>query len=101
MMMSNKDVADLLFFAADRIRFGGLAKDALEKDGAFCAVGAMSHRIPDYYWQYAPRAHAAVYRELGIDDRFGIVSWNNAPERTADEVIDVLTKAAKRLANGE
>lgn len=92
-------VAELLRESADRIRFGGLAKNILQDGDAYCVVGAICAVSASAL--LCTSAIEAVADELGLDRyrTWLIPQWNNAPERTADEVVEVLLRAAKRVEN--
>lgn len=94
--------------AADLIEERGLAKNVLgDAWGRVCVHGALnlaSHGSTEYS-SYTPpatrfpdpdastwRCGLLVARHIGISE--GIVAWNNAPERTAQEVIDALRSFA-------
>jgi hypothetical protein len=103
-MSEDIDVADVLNAAADYIATHGLAKEGFgSDDGPRCLLGAMSTAwqasdMPDSgtnpgcaLWGVAA---GAVSQAIGHP---GIAKWNDAPERTADEVITALLEAAARL----
>jgi hypothetical protein len=83
--------------AAQIIRERGLAKNTLEDDeGRVCLVYAIVLTVADDRID-EPRKRAlqaAVRAELGISDPTSLVHWNNQPERTQDEVIDLLERVA-------
>jgi hypothetical protein len=71
-----------------------------------------THLCPvDAIWQIAgrsgPRTDAlqnAMYAELARttgDLRIGFVDWNDAPERTKADVIDLIQRAANRAGGGD
>ena len=94
--------AKVLFEAANILREGGHCKGALANGTARCAMGAIMQaaeplsrtKYSGYYeWSRTiERAVANVENLIGVP--YGIVAWNNAPERTADEVIKMLERAA-------
>lgn len=80
-----------LLLAAAEIRRRGLCKGrSMPEPGPVCIYGGMSaSRVPD-----ATRMEAISRLEyyLGIAHA---IDWNDAPERTADEVIAALEEAAR------
>lgn len=88
-----------------------LAKFTLEDDDRnYCAVGAVRVAAMGDLWgsfldplpMEVQSAVVAVQRDLGLTcppDEFTLPHWNNAPERTKDEVRDQLMATAKRLRN--
>lgn len=92
-------VAQVLEDAADHIEQKGWCQGEYEADGgAVCAVGALDYAtgVSARGWLFGP-AHRVFQRRLGLH----IENWNDAPERTAHEVIDELKLAAKDIRNGE
>lgn len=110
--------------AADEIRRRGLTKGRqCDVDGRVCLHGAIAVAVGgrmDRKNGYVSRdsyQQQALYREAGAvalhylnthlkaDQLFGCAEWNNAPERTAAEVIAALEGAAdsraKALMAGE
>ncbi len=98
------EASKLLLKAADLIEKRGLAKDTEEDDrGRLCAIGALvtaMGKIP-----------LALGREGGWDDRGDpifqsalrrmeasvgnvVACWNNAPARTAEEVVSTMRRVA-------
>jgi hypothetical protein len=85
-------VADVLDDAADLIERGGLVKEALyDGEGAFCSVGALYEvcSTPSLRMD----AYTAIYSFTG---GCSVADWNNAPERTKQQVLDTFRLAAKR-----
>jgi hypothetical protein len=107
------ETAEILEEAANYLAEHGHTKHALMDDeGRVCAVGALRMVTGSMYGS-APLYPSviAVAADLGVDldnDPIGysaegrawnnVVKWNNAPERTGEEVIDqfLLTAAALR-----
>jgi hypothetical protein len=90
-------ISERLEDAADYIEVHGHCKGALENsDGNVCALGAID-RVAPAVGLFTDVRHA--FRQfLGSDrlvDFFSIAAWNNAPERTPQEVIDAFRGAAK------
>lgn len=87
----------LLLDSADRIECRGHAKDVLcSDDGAVCFRGALvdaqSWRTFCYLLPIHRLAERNMVSFLGI--QYGVVAWNNAPERTAEEVITAMRACA-------
>jgi hypothetical protein len=100
------DTADVLDAAADYIRahgwrqngFGG--PDCYGNHNPSCAVGAV--RLQEVYSAcFINPAVCAVERVVGLTSSCDLAHWNDAPERTADEVITALMEAAARVRLGE
>jgi hypothetical protein len=94
-------VADVLDRAADVIAERGLCKGSFEgPDGSVCAGGALRVALTggptnplgdDQFGTYM----YAVHRMTDVVDDV-VVNWNDAPQRTADDVIAALQEAARR-----
>jgi hypothetical protein len=75
----------------------GWCQNALEDEGRVCAVGAVN--VADHgcaQWDFenygaSISARAALNAAAGTE----IVAFNNTPERTFDEIVDVFDKAEK------
>ena len=91
----------LLLRAAEVLRDRGHCKNVIEDEhGRVCAMGALlvAARIQNY----SSRTNSCAAIELiqkrinsGLVDHWlGMVQWNNAPERTAAEVIEMFEQAA-------
>ena len=97
--------------AAEGIRKYGHAKEALWNGEGMCLIGAIiygacdtdappSDATTNYYSVSADTRELAVKTHLAIEDcvkRLGydfVMDYNNAPERTADEVINMLEEYA-------
>lgn len=110
------DAAELLDRTADVIEERGHAKESLEdEDGRVCLVGglnvaafgkALNTLDTDASWsellatlRTREQAVDALSAYLGVG-RFGLVPWNNAPEREPFEVTDACRHAAKVLRGG-
>lgn len=61
------------------------------EDGAVC-IGKAAQLQTNF-----PAALEAVARVIGCTDRFAIPAWNDAPERTFDEVLRVAKEADELL----
>lgn len=101
----------ILIEAASLIETRGHAKGWFEDSkGCLCATGAIgmaatgdpvgySDDIPPDVEAELSRAFRAAHAEVGAmrngDGR--IVPWNDAPERTASEVVSMLRRAAERV----
>lgn len=104
-MSTNADVLDR---AADLIERNGwwqnfyydLGTDLPKRECAVCARGAINlaanGRTPDRLSDVGQNALSALERYLGIsgDHPHSVADWNDAPERTAKEVIAALRGAA-------
>jgi hypothetical protein len=89
MSASPLSVADVLDRAADR----------LEPEGAWgdhCASTAIDS-VSQGDWRLGSQANNFFARYIGSgSDRFGVWSWNDAPERTQSEVVSALREAAAK-----
>lgn len=86
------EAATILSVAADLIEQRGLSKFALEDErGGLCINGAIMKAL-DGHWSDDHPAVVAVRRNFG--SHCGHVEWNNAPERTAGEVVALLRSLA-------
>lgn len=89
--------AQLCFKAADLIRKHGHVKEALgsPKDG-FCLLGAM-------YWaeHESMGETSSIYGAVAPKVGWYIPAWNNAPERTQEEVIALLEDVGYELMTAE
>ena len=105
-MTEPKSVADVLDAAADLLTpEGAWTQGALAKaaDGewvdsglspaasCWCLLGAVERGGGNPVWSAARRVIATA---LGVDEREGIPTWNDAPERTQPEVVAKLREAA-------
>lgn len=82
----------LLLKAADLLREKGHCKNIIEHQGRHCAVGAILASTSEHELHDAALDLLAKY--IGVDHRGDIPAWNNAPQRTADEVIEAFERAA-------
>ncbi len=81
----------VLLDAAEYIRVHGHCKgEGIARDGRVCSIGAI-FSVADTDSTWLAQHHLAAY--LRRSGEF-IVSFNDAPERTADEVIAALRAAA-------
>lgn len=91
--------AKLLLKAAALIEKHGLAKfTQLAEDGSMCTAGAIvvaEERNPHECDGYGPVGKIAIARLLPhIGQEYGPADWNNAPERTKDQVVAKLRAVA-------
>lgn len=87
--------------AIDRLERQGWVQGELGRpDGSACLVGALYFES-DIELEVYGRGIQAVKNVLGFDpcDQAcaDVVSWNDAPGRTADEVVECLRLASKEL----
>lgn len=89
-------VGQCLMDGADRIRKHGHAKKVLRSpEGGYCIVGALydvKEKVP--FTAIYNGVAAAAFRAIEAKTCDSILGWNDAPERTAEEVIAVLESAA-------
>ena len=116
-MLYNKDwdrvpsnpVSDLLMKAAGLIEKHGHTKGQLkDKNGSMCFMGAIWQETSQIDLGLEAAKTTAMALGLGFDSHYKMgpssalwtmVEWNNAPERTAQEVIDAMRLAAKTYQN--
>jgi hypothetical protein len=89
------DVANVLNDAADHLCFGGWVQGQHYRGTASCAVGALDRATPRS--RLVMQAEETLKRYLGVRS---IMSWNDSPDRTADEVVNAMRHAAKELRDG-
>jgi hypothetical protein len=81
--------------AAEYISGHGWTQDRMEgRDGSTCALGAILNACygdEDAYGQAVARLNRHIRSHVAISD------WNDAPGRTAEEVILTLKRAAEEL----
>jgi len=101
------NVADILDAAADELECNGHTKNDLgTPDGPKCVTGAVFH-VTNLDITDVPNVQGAFkalgdYLDLPKRHEWGgleLLEWNNAPERTAEEVIDAMRNTAKELRN--
>ena len=80
----------LLLDAADGIEAKGHAKGMIDDSGAMCVVGALSFAARER-WRLIIEAIEPLRIFLGVPC---VVDWQDAPERTAAEVIDTMRACA-------
>lgn len=86
---------DVLLAAADRIEIRGHCQGASEIDGRCCVIGALDRTTSDPALYNKATAMLCRYIGAPADHWFArIVTWNDAPGRTAAEVISALRGAA-------
>jgi hypothetical protein len=89
--LTNQEIAAK---AADLIEQRGHAKGALyDHRGRLCLLGALNMAVSGLPRHNHGGTRAMRYVEQFIGDQ-DAVRWNNAPERTPEEVIAVLRRAA-------
>jgi hypothetical protein len=108
MNVDNGYLADIFDKAADEILVRGHIKEScINAAGEVCALGALSlaaglqvvDPVTDK-WNGPPVAYHLIDRIIRLmANRLGVYTaeWNDAPERTADEVIEELRQTAKSL----
>jgi hypothetical protein len=100
-------VVKVLYDAADLIDQRGLAKGIRrDSEGRLCLHGAIEFAMTGTAWSSGEKhkevsRHVRKYLEhnlgfVGLTD-YGCAEWNNAPERTKQEVVDALRGAAEML----
>ena len=86
-------VSRVLLDAADYIEKHGHCKGmSRRRDGAVCVAGSISVVIWSAELRLSARRRLSAY--IGIPPYLNIPVWNDAPARTADEVISALRGAA-------
>lgn len=98
----------ILIKAADIVRERGLHKGSLISDsGCPCTVGALglansSDDVPDFD-EPINELQFAIAKELGLSTKSDVTPslvigrWNDAPERTGDDVIALFERVAEKL----
>lgn len=103
---NDNPVSKLLLGGAAMIEKHGHAKYILKDDkGSLCFMGAL-FAVQGYVPEKAVEAAKATCKAVGISWNVDfpstsvgrIVDWNNAPERTGQEVIDAMRAAAYAVA---
>lgn len=99
-MSPQSKVAKILNGAADYIEKYGHCKGHFQDGtGACCTLGAM--RLQTEYrisWAWGEGSVAAFSKHIKNGwGEAGIANWNDAPERTKEEVIAALREAAKQV----
>lgn len=105
-MLYNKDwnrdktlnpAKDILLRAADLLEKHGHIKDRLGNPSiGMCANGAIWYAVKEETESYLAGVNA-LSTHLGLHNFMLIPEWNNAPERTAEEVITAMKEAANAL----
>ena len=98
-------IADLLNRAANLIETRGHTKyELVSRSGAMCFMGALNEAMGSRHIHKGfEDAALATCKLLGISKGDGfrdidvVINWNNAPERTGQEVIDVMRQTAHNL----
>lgn len=96
MMSTMTTTADVLRKAAEVIERDGWTRGVgTDESGAHCTIGALSVAAAETYttWGLAFRAIYNGLRAQGVASP-GIVEFNDAPDRTAEEVTALLRFAA-------
>lgn len=106
--MNAEEVAEVLDKAHDELLVRGWAKGSgVDDEGRVCALVALGAALHPELTSRAvlcrpfdkkTEAAGIAFRDY-IDDC--IPAWNDAPERTIDDVLDAFRHAAKRVRNGE
>jgi hypothetical protein len=103
--------AEILEKAADLLETVGHVKGhSISYSGdaitGYCVTGAIVEQVTHWNVVMDWRARAKAYEVLadliskdGREPTAKIIHWNDAPERTATEVIDLMKHAAKDLRN--
>lgn len=114
MLDQSQTAAQLCRDAANLLRVHGHVKHTqFDRDGGMCIYGALGKARFDGLWDgynakadpVATDAEAAIMKHLGAEldpykgTMWPLASWNNAPERTEDEVIAALEGAAESLSD--
>jgi hypothetical protein len=97
-----------LLKAADEIETYGHCKNQIRNEyGQMCFFGALTHvgfmkkevweKVVDETHKYLQLALTEQYVDKHTDKAGQIVRWNNAPERTGQEVIDTMRAVATML----
>lgn len=85
---------DVLLAAAVRIEVRGHCQGASERDGRCCVVGAFDRATGDAALHRKACDKLSGYLDLPGPSMPAVVAWNDAPGRTAAEVIAALRGAA-------
>lgn len=92
--MSKMSISQVLFKAAQIIERDGHTKGTLEdSQGRVCLFGAVSKAESGDAYSGGWEKFKTACNILGMTPN-DAVDWNNAPERTAEEVIDMLVIAS-------
>ena len=105
----SEDIAATLEKAADLIETVGHCKDKLFtqdpetlKPNAYCLMGGLVFAMKNGGQVLIDRYVAVLGVALDgnpLGAMYRLIEWNNAPERTAAEVVDLLKTAAKDVRN--
>lgn len=106
------EIAEVLDGAADVIeRDGWCQNDLTSDDGRHCLMGAIGAHLGTLsesgWWNLlafdeveskitAARDAAALAAQIDVGPGMNVANWNDAPERTEQEVLDALRLAAKQ-----
>lgn len=100
-------VANLLLAARERVSQGWCQKEAEDDSGNVCllgAIGVMQGAYDDGYC-YAANAVNDYLRQWGPElfkqDMFPSINYNDAPNRTKEEVMDLLTDVSAAVLSGK
>lgn len=105
--MSAEEVAEVLEKAHDELLVRGWSKGrGVDKEGRVCALVALGAALhPELSTDQIlcrPFDNATEAAGIVLRDSVGCIpAWNDAPERTIDDVLDAFRHAAKRVRNGE
>lgn len=97
----------------DLVLLGQRTKESEPEVLACCAVGALAvgnfihtngvtQALTDLVEDNVSSALVDILeQQLNLDPKYALVDWNDEPERTKQEVIDLFKNTAKGLRNGE
>lgn len=106
-VIDTRTVADILYGAADLIEKNGWVQGSLWSNNGFCALGAIqittAGRLPSRLYLETVTYLVKHMRANGYLNLPGlpgaIEAWNDAPERSKFEVLELLRQAAKEWKN--
>lgn len=86
------DVSKILTRAADLIRrYGWVQYQKGNRYEGFCLVGAVINASGEE-WRSVPAAHDRLIDTLGSRE---LAAWNDHPDRTEEEVLELLERASR------
>jgi hypothetical protein len=98
MNRTHEEVADILDRAHDELLQRGWNQGDYEaEDGRVCLLGALAHATDIPAHQLFHSGNGACYAAFALAARLPCIipDWNDAAERTEDEVFDLLRNTAK------